>query len=203
MTHFANSDEFADPQTRGQIDCFERATNALDGSHSLANSAGILGFPEAHGQWVRPGGLLYGISVVSGKPAQEFGFRPAMTLSSKLVAINRVRAGQAIGYAATWVCPEDMDVGVIQIGYGDGYPRSARSGTPVLVNDRRAPIIGRVSMDLVTVDLREHADAKIGDPVILWGRGLAVEEIAECAGTIGYELVCGMTRRVRFLEDQS
>ena len=126
-----------------------------------------------------------------------------MTLSSKLVAINRITQGEPIGYAATWTCPQDMDVGVIQIGYGDGYPRSAESGTPVLLNGRRASIIGRVSMDLITLDLRGHADARIGDSVVLWGADLPVEEIADHAGTIGYELTCGMTRRVRFIEDQS
>lgn len=202
MTHFANSDEFEDAQTRRQIDCFESLADGLPGDRSLSNSAGMLGWAQARGQWVRPGGLLYGISVVAGKCGEDFGFRPAMTLSSKLVAVNRVGRGEAIGYAATWVCPEDMDIGVIQIGYGDGYPRSAAAGTPVLVNGRRAPLVGRVSMDLITVDLRGHAGARVGDPVVLWGPGLPVEEVAGHAGTIGYALVCGMTRRVRFLEDQ-
>lgn len=202
MTHFANSDEFDDPQTVRQIDCFESLAAEFPGARSLSNSAAVLGWPQARGQWVRPGGLLYGISVVAGKAGRDFGFRPAMTLSSKLVAINRIKKGEPIGYAATWTCPQDMDIGVIQIGYGDGYPRSAAAGTPVLVNGRRASIVGRVSMDLITVDLRQHADARIGDPVTLWGPGLPVEEVAEHAGTIGYELVCGMTRRVRFLEDQ-
>lgn len=203
MTHFANSDEFDDPQTADQIACFETLVAGLPGEKSLSNSAAVLGWPQARGQWVRPGGLLYGLSVVAGKSGSDFGFRPAMTLASKLVAINRVKRGEAIGYAATWKCPEDMDIGVIQIGYGDGYPRSASAGTPVLVNGRRAPIVGRVSMDLITVDLRGHADARIGDPVVLWGSGLPVEEVAAHAGTIGYELVCGMTRRVRFLEDNN
>jgi alanine racemase len=201
MTHFANSDVFGDAQTLHQIDCFERITADLPGPATLANSAGVLGWPKAQGQWVRPGGLLYGISVVEGKNGSDFGFRPAMTLSSKLVAINRVSKGEPIGYAATWVCSEDMDIGVVQIGYGDGYPRSAAAGTPVLVNGRRAPIVGRVSMDLITLDLRMHGDAQVGDPVVLWGGDLPVEEIAGHAGTIGYELVCGMTRRVRFIED--
>lgn len=202
MTHFANSDEFEDAQTANQIACFESLAANLPGDRSLSNSAGVLGWPQARGQWVRPGGLLYGISVVAGKCGRDFGFRPAMTLSSKLVAINQVGKGEAVGYAATWTCPEDMAVGVVQIGYGDGYPRSARDGTPVLVNGRRAPIVGRVSMDLITIDLRGQRDARVGDPVTLWGPDLPVEEVAGHAGTIGYELVCGMTRRVRFLEDQ-
>ena len=202
MTHFANSDVFADAQTKLQMDCFESVVADLPGAKSLANSAAVLGWPSARAQWIRPGGLLYGISVVAGKCGGDFGFRPAMTLSSKLVAINRIRQGESIGYAASWICPDDIDIGVVQIGYGDGYPRSAVSGTPVLVNGRRASIVGRVSMDLITIDLREHADARIGHPVVLWGQDLPVEEIAAHAGTIGYELVCGMTRRVRFLEDQ-
>lgn len=201
MTHFANSDVFGDDQTTAQIDCFESIVADLPGAQTLSNSAAVLGWPQARGQWIRPGGLLYGISVVAGKSGRDFGFRPAMSLSSKLVAINRISKGEPIGYAATWACPEDMDIGVVQIGYGDGYPRSAESSTPVLVNGRRAAIVGRVSMDLITVDLRGHGDASVGDPVILWGQDLPIEEIAQHAGTIGYELVCGMTRRVRFVED--
>ena len=201
MTHFANSDVFDDAQTAAQIECFERIATEFPGPLSLSNSAGLLGWPKARGHWVRPGGVLYGISVVEGRTGEDFGFRPAMTLSSKLIAINRIGKGESIGYAASWTCPEDMDVGVVQIGYGDGYPRSASAGTPVLLNGRRAPLVGRVSMDLITIDLRKHGDARVGDAVILWGKDLPVEEVAARAGSIGYELVCGMTRRVRFLED--
>jgi alanine racemase len=201
MTHFANSDVFDDAATARQIECFERATARLEGERSLSNSAGVLGWPEAQGQWIRVGGALYGISVVAGRIGADFGFRPAMTLSTRLIAVNRVACGDDVGYAGTWRAPEDMSVGVAAIGYGDGYPRHAGSGTPVLVNGARAAIIGRVSMDLVTLDLRGQPDAKIGDPVVLWGRGLPVEEIAQYAGTIGYELTCGITRRVRFVED--
>jgi alanine racemase len=203
MTHFANSDVFDDALTTQQIERFERSVSGLDGECSLSNSAAILGWPEAHGQWVRAGGTLYGISVVAGKIGADFGFRPAMTLSTKLIAINRVRKGERVGYAVTWEAPEDMNVGVAAIGYGDGYPRHAESGTPVLVKGVRANVIGRVSMDLITLDLRGAPDAKIGDTVVLWGRGLPVETIAAHAGTIGYDLTCGVTRRVRFVEDES
>jgi len=203
MTHFANSDVFDDALTTHQIERFERAVSGLDGERSLSNSAGILGWPEAQGQWVRAGGALYGIAVVTGKIGADFGFRPAMTLSTRLIAINRVRRGERIGYAATWEAPEDMNVGVAAIGYGDGYPRHAEPGTPVLINGLRANLIGRVSMDLITLDLRGLPDAKIGDGVVLWGRGLAVEDIAAHADTIGYELTCGVTRRVRFVEDDN
>ena len=119
-----------------------------------------------------------------------------MTLTTQLLAVNRCRRGDAVGYAATYVCPEDMPVGVAAIGYGDGYPRHASAGTPVLVNGRRVPLIGRVSMDMVTLDLRTQPDARPGDPVTLWGPGLPVEEIARQAGTIAYELLCGVAQRV-------
>jgi alanine racemase len=203
MTHFANSDVFDDAMTTQQIERFERGVSALDGERSLSNSAGVLGWPEAQGQWVRVGGALYGISVVAGRIGADFGFRPAMTLATRLIAVNRVRKGEHVGYAATWQAPEDMAIGVAAIGYGDGYPRHSDGATPVLVNGARATLVGRVSMDLVTIDLRQHPEAKVGDPVVLWGRGLPVEEIAAHADTIGYELTCGVTRRVRFVEDDS
>ena len=202
MTHFANSDVFDDAMTTQQVERFERGVSGLDGERSLSNSAGVLGWPEAQGQWVRVGGALYGMSVVAGRIGADFGFRPAMTLATRLVAINRVRKGEHVGYAATWRAPEDMDVGVAAIGYGDGYPRHSDGATPVLVNGARAALVGRVSMDLVTIDLRGHPYAKVGDPVALWGRGLPVEEVAAHAETIAYELTCGVTRRVRFVEDE-
>ena len=205
MNHFASSDEFegsggGGAQTRAQLHVFAEATAGLDGPRSLANSAAVLGWPDAHAEWVRPGGALYGISVVDGTTGADFGLRPAMTLGTRLIAVNRVRKGERIGYSATWTCPEDMPVGVAAIGYGDGYPRHVPSGTPVLLNGRPAPIVGRVSMDLMTLDLRGQPDAKPGDPVQVWGDGLPVETIAAAAGTIGYELVCSITRRVRFTE---
>jgi alanine racemase len=203
MTHFANSDVFDDPISATQIARFGEFARALDGERSLANSAAVLGFPAAHADWVRVGGLLYGISVVAGRCGAEFGFHPAMSLSTRLIAINRVARGEAIGYGGSWTCPEDMDIGVAAIGYGDGYPRHAPAGTPVLLRGRRAPVVGRVSMDLVTLDLRGHADAQVGDEVVLWGPELPVETVASAAGTIGYELVCGMTRRVDFVEDHA
>lgn len=200
MNHFASSDEFERPQTREQLRVFAEATAGLPGARSLANSAAVLGWPDAHAEWVRPGGALYGISVVEGTTGADFNLRPAMTLSTRLIAVNRIRKGERIGYAATWECPEDMWVGVAAIGYGDGYPRAAPAGTPVLVGERRTQVIGRVSMDLMTIDLRGIDEAKVGDPVTLWGPELPVETIAEAVGTIGYELTCSITRRVRFVE---
>lgn len=200
MTHFARSDEFDVTVTGEQIRVFGDAVDALPGDTSLANSAAILGWPASHGRWVRAGGVLYGVSVVEGKSGADFGFEPAMTLSARLIAINTVRAGEPVGYGGGWRCPKDMPVGVVAIGYADGYPRVARPGTPVLLRGRPAPIVGRVSMDLLTIDLSGHPEAAIGDDVVLWGDGLPVETIGECAGTIGYELICGMTRRVDFVE---
>ncbi|HEY0197644.1 MAG TPA: alanine racemase [Rhodanobacter sp.] len=201
LTHFSDSEVFDGAQTSAQVARFIEATNMFAGPRSLSNSAAVLGWPEARGDWVRTGGLLYGLSVVEGKSGADFGFRPVMTLSTQLIAINRIGRGERIGYNGTWICPEDMAVGVAAVGYGDGYPRSASAGTPVLVGDRRVPLIGRVSMDLITLDLREAPMAKIGDRVTLWGNELPVEIVAAQAGTISYDLTCGMTRRVLFIED--
>ncbi len=152
---------------------------------------------------MRAGGLLYGVSAIAGKCGSDHGFQPAMTLSSKLIAINRVCRGERVGYGGAYACPEDMDIGVVAIGYGDGYPRHANGNTPVLLRGREVPIVGRVAMDLVAIDLRRISGAEVGDKVVLWGRGLPVERIAAAADTIGYELICGMTRRVVFVEDDS
>ncbi|HJP98827.1 MAG TPA: alanine racemase [Rhodanobacteraceae bacterium] len=200
MTHFASSDEFDSDLTARQTQRFFDATKDLPGERALSNSAGLLGWPDARGDWVRVGGLLYGLSVVEGKTGAYFGFAPAMTLTTRLVAINRIARGERIGYGATWESPEDMDIGVAAIGYGDGYPRSANSGTPVRVGDAPAAVIGRVSMDLLTLDLRSAPGAKVGDVVTLWGTKLPVETVAQHAGTISYELTCGVTRRVLFAE---
>lgn len=201
MTHFAESEVFDGERTRQQIERFVAATRGLTGPRSLSNSAAVLGWPDARGDWVRTGGLLYGLSVVEGKSGADFGFRAAMTLSTRLIAINMIKRGERIGYNGLWECPEDMPVGVAAVGYGDGYPRSAISGTPVLIGNQRVPLIGRVSMDLITLDLREAPTAKVGDRVVLWGPELPVEIAAAQAGTISYDLTCGMTRRVLFVED--
>lgn len=203
MTHFASSEEFEGRDTALQIQRFKEATVGLAGPRALSNSAAVLGWPDARGDWVRTGGLLYGLSVVDGRSGADFGFRPAMTLSTRLVAINQIAKGERVGYNGTYECPEDMAVGVAAIGYGDGYPRSAAAGTPVLVNGHKASLIGRVSMDLITIDLRGVPDARTGDRVTLWGEGLPVETVAVAAGTISYDLTCGMTRRVLFVEDES
>ncbi len=200
MTHFACADERDNPATLEQLRCFSAATRGLAGARSLANSAAILQWPATQGDWVRPGIMLYGVSPFADTVGEGEGLAPVMTLRSRLISVRHCRRGDAIGYGGAWRCPEDMPVGIVAAGYGDGYPRSAVSGTPVLVNGRRVPLVGRVSMDMLFVDLRGQPGAAPGDEVVLWGAGLPVEEVARGAGTIAYELLCGVTRRVRFVE---
>lgn len=197
MSHLARADERDCDDTLGQLQTFETATAGLPGERSLANSAGILGWPQTHFDWVRPGLMLYGASPFVDSLAADEGLRPVMTFHTRLMAIKRLRQGEPVGYGGTWRCPEDMDVGVAAAGYGDGYPRHAPSGTPVLLNGREAPLIGRVSMDMISIDLRGHPEARIHDRVTLWGGGLPVERVAQAAGTIAYPLLCGITARVR------
>jgi alanine racemase len=156
----------------------------------------VLNWPESHGDWIRPGIMLYGGSPRAGVSGPELGLRPAMNLDTRLIAVYSRQPGDTVGYGAAGVCPEAMNVGVAAIGYGDGYPRHARQGTPVLVNGQRAALLGRVSMDLITLDLRQVPEAKVGDPVRLWGEGLPADEVAACAGTIAYELFCRVASRV-------
>lgn len=197
MTHFSDADEPNKPKTKQQLDRFITVTKDLTGPRSLANSAAIIAHPETQGDWIRPGIMLYGISPFSNKTALELNLKPVMTLYSKIMAIHQAKQGETVGYGSTWPCPENMNIGVVAIGYGDGYPRHAKHGTPILVNAKEVPLIGRVSMDMLTVDLRTQPDAKIGDPVILWGRGLPIEKIAQSADTIPYELVCSVKKRIK------
>ena len=196
MTHLANADVRDDPLTLHQVERFHQAVASYPGEHSIANSAAILNWSQAHGDWVRPGIMLYGVSPFADSVGESQGLQPAMGLYSQLMAVNHFKRGDRIGYGGEWECPEDMPVGVVAIGYGDGYPRHARTGTPVLVNNQRVPLIGRVSMDMICVDLRSQPQARGGDPVCLWGAALPVEEVARHAGTIPYELLCRVTSRV-------
>ena len=198
MTHLASADLRDDPMTERQLERFRPVADSLAPEKSLANSAGILGWPASHGDWVRPGIMLYGASPFADESADALGLRPVMTLRTRLIAVKSCRAGETVGYGGTWRCPEDMPVGVAAIGYGDGYPRHASAGTPVLVTGQRASLAGRVSMDMITIDLRTVPGARAGDPVVLWGDGLPVEEVAAAAGTISYELFCRLTGRVKF-----
>ena len=198
MTHLANGDDRQDPMTEQQWGRFKPLAERFNAEYSVANSAGILGWPELHGDWVRPGIMLYGVSPFHDAVGHELGLRPVMTLKTRLIAVKPCKKGESIGYGGSWTCPEDMPIGVVGIGYGDGYPRHAPVDTPVLINGERIPLVGRVSMDMITVDLRTMPTAKVGDPVVLWGEGLPAEEIAEAADTIAYQLFCNVSKRVRF-----
>ena len=198
MSHFACADEQENPATQTQLDCFSETCADLKGERSLANSAAVLAWPASHCDWVRPGIMLYGGSPLVGKTARDLRLQAVMTLATRLIAVKSHKKGDAIGYGGDWTCPEDMRVGVAAIGYGDGYPRHAPAGTPLLVNGKRAALIGRVSMDMVCVDLRTRPGAKVGDKVVLWGEDLPVDEVAAAAGTISYELLCGIGSRVHF-----
>jgi alanine racemase len=196
MTHFAEADSLERAQTLKQIEFFNKATEGIPGPRSLANSAAIIAWPSTHCDWVRPGIMLYGASPFRGHRGVEHHLQPVMSLSSELIAIHQLSKGSRVGYGGTWVCPEDMLVGVVGIGYGDGYPWHAQNGTPVLVNGRPCPLAGRVAMDMISVDLRTQPESKVGDSVLLWGSGLPVEVVAEHSGTIGYELLTRITQRV-------
>ena len=202
MTHLACADEPQNPATKEQIERFDGVLRGLPGARSIANSAAILAWPDARADWVRPGLMLYGASPIAERSAKDLGLKPAMTLESRLIAIREFSAGDPIGYGQTYRCPEKMPIGVVAVGYADGVHRSLPSGTPVLIKGRHARIAGRVSMDMITVDLRDIPDAQVGDRVRLWGEGLPVEDIAQRAGTLAYELLCGLTQRVLFLHQQ-
>lgn len=200
MTHLACADERDANATPQQVARFEGIACGVPCTRSMANSAGILAWPQTHYDWVRPGLMLYGVSPFGDRSAVQDHLQSVMTVHSQLIAVNACKKGDAVGYGGAYVCPENMSVGVVAFGYGDGYPRHAVNGTPLLVNGQRVPLIGRVSMDMTTVDLRSQPQARVGDPVVLWGEGLPVEEIARHAQTIPYELVCGITQRVRVVE---
>jgi alanine racemase len=197
MSHLSSADQLTSGITENQLEVFQPFAKNWDGPISMANSAAILRWPQAHYDWVRPGIMLYGVSPFPNRLGPDEDLQPVMTLRSELIAIEHLKRGDAVGYGATWHCPEDMSVGVVAAGYGDGYPRHALSGTPILVNGQETGIVGRVSMDTLSVDLRHFPHAKIGDPVVLWGEGLPAEIIANHCNTIAYELFCNVARRVR------
>lgn len=196
MTHFNCADELDKQITAIQYQTFVSHVKNNSGLNSVANSAAILAWPETHADIIRPGIALYGVSPFNNKPASEFNLKPVMTLKSQLIAVRSHQAGQSVGYGASWTAQKETRLGVVAIGYGDGYPRMAPEGTPVLVNGRIVPIVGRVSMDMLTVDLGLNYEDKEGDEVTLWGEGLPVTDVANHIGTIGYELVTKLTSRV-------
>ena len=197
MTHFANADDRKDAKTKRQETCFLATIKEEIGARSVANSAAIIAWPTAHLDWNRAGLMLYGASPMLGESADSLGLKPVMTFSARVIDIKRVKAGESVGYGSGWVAPKDMQLAVISAGYGDGYPRHAKAGTSVLVNNQLAKLVGRVSMDMLTVDLTGCSQVVVGDKVILWGGGLPVDEIANGAETISYTLMCGVTARVR------
>jgi alanine racemase len=166
--------------------------------YSICNSAGIFHFPDHHYDYVRPGIALYGVSPIGEKKAEDLGLKPVMTVQSSLISVQRVPKGTRVGYGARYECPEDMPIGVVAFGYGDGYPITAKDGTPILVKNVACSLIGRVSMDMLTVDLRSCPGAKVGDPVTLWGEGLPVERVAQHTSSLTYDILTGVQHRVKF-----
>ncbi len=198
MTHFACADEAQG--IAAQLACFDRLAAGLDAPCSLANSAAILRYPEAHGDWVRPGIMLYGSSPFADASAASLDLQPVMTLTSAIIGVQELRAGEAVGYGAAYRAEQPTRVGIVACGYADGYPRHAPTGTPVRVNGQLSRTLGRVSMDMLCIDLTGISGAGIGSPVTLWGEGLPVEEVAAAAGTISYELLCALAPRVPVTE---
>jgi len=197
MTHFACADDLDNPFTNEQAQQFYQLVDGLGGELTLANSAGLLAWPNTRADWIRPGLLLYGCSPIINRIGRDDGFMAAMTLSSSVIAVKSVTTGDKVGYGSSWTATQNTTLAVVAIGYGDGYPRRAKDGTPVLINNKRYPIVGRVSMDMITVDLGANSDlVQCGDKAIMWGPELPVEEIALCADTICYELILQLTSRV-------
>ena len=194
VSHFARADEPTCGATERQLDIFTTFTEGKPGLRSIAASGGILLWPQSHYDWVRPGIILYGVSPLDDRSTGKyFGCQPVMTLTSSLIAVREHKAGEPVG---SWISERDTRLGVVAMGYGDGYPRAAPSGTPVLVNGREVPIVGRVAMDMICVDLGPQAQDKAGDAVVLWGEGLPVERIAEITKVSAYELITRLTSRV-------
>ncbi len=194
MTHFASAD--GEPGVAEQLERFNQTVAPYRVARSLANSAALLHHPEAHGDWVRPGIMLFGGSPFEHISAEKLGLRPVMTLASELISVRDLRAGECIGYGGSFCAQSPMRIGTVACGYADGYPRHAGTGAPALVEGQRTRTLGRVSMDMLCVDLSALPDAKVGSRVTLWGEGMPVDEVARAAGTISYELLCALAARV-------
>ncbi|MBT9613017.1 MAG: alanine racemase [Burkholderiales bacterium] len=199
MTHFATADEALG--VSDQLARFNTLTQGLTFPRTLANSAACLRYPETQGDWVRLGIMLYGASPFATQRAADIGLEPAMSLVSEIISVQNVKLGEQVGYGGTYRAERDMRIGIVACGYADGYPRHAETGTPILVMGQRTRTLGRVSMDMLAVDLGEIPDAGVGSPVTLWGVGLPVEEVARATGTISYELLCARAERVLVIED--
>lgn len=197
MSHFACADEESHAMNTRQIEAFQRL-GQFPGPKSFSNSAAIFNLPSQHYDVIRPGLALYGVSPISQISAEQLDLRPVMTLQTRLITIRNMRMGDYIGYGSRFMCPCDMPVGVIAMGYGDGYSRTTRDGAPILVNGKCCQVVGRVSMDMTMIDLRACKDAKVGDPVTLWGEGLPVEKVAAYTQHSPYDILCGVQMRVKF-----
>ena len=198
LTHFANADD-----ARGvawQMERFETATSGIPLPRSLANSAAILRYPETHADWIRPGIMLYGCSPYAGNTGADLGLRPAMTLTSELIAIQQLEASDTVGYGGLYTAERSLRIGVVACGYADGYPRHAPNGTPIVVEGKLTSTVGRVSMDMLCVDLSNVPGAHVGSQVVVWGAGNPIEKVAAAAGTVGYELMCALAPRVPVVE---
>jgi alanine racemase len=197
ITHLASADMPELPTTAEQLMVFAAATRGLPGERSVASSAALLGLPDSQADWVRPGLCLYGASPFRGSKGADHGLRPVMTLRSRIIAVKDLVVGERVGYGGDWTATRPTRLAIVAVGYGDGYPRSTSSGTPVLVNGEHAALAGRVSMDMIAIDTTDVKRApKVGDPVVLWGEGLPVEEVAIWAETMPYTLLCGINQRV-------
>ena len=205
MSHLANADDKANAATKAQLESFGSVANDFDGAVSIANSPAVFGWPEireanqkfgAAGQhWIRTGITLFGVSPFDGQTGADLGLEPVMQFEARLIAVKSLRKGDKVGYTGSYEAAGDSRLGVVSVGYGDGYSRHLKSGTPVLINGRRVPLIGNVSMDMIAVDLGPDATDAVGDIALLWGPGLPVEEVASWADAIPYELVCGVMNR--------
>ena len=203
MTHLARADEFEEPMTGMQLKRFGTAleeNGIASGAHrlvtSIGNSAAILGWPNAQGDWVRPGLALYGVSPFGNETAYSHGLKPVMTLETTVLTVREVKRGETVGYAGAWRAERDSSIAILAAGYGDGLPRHLDNGTPVLIGGARYPLVGRVSMDMIAVDITGAPKIATGNRAVIWGEGLPVEEVAGHADTIPYELLCGVSQRV-------
>ena len=194
MSHFATADD--DYGIADQLQVMQRCFSQLSYPVSIANSAALFRYPAHHGDWARPGIALYGASPFAEMTAQALDLRPVMTLHSQIIGIQMLNTGDALGYGRAWIADRPSRIGVVACGYADGYPRHAPTGTPILVNGQLTRTLGRISMDMLFVDLTELPTAQVGSTVILWGKGLPVEAVAQAAGTISYELLCARAQRV-------
>ena len=196
LTHLACANERDEGMTQAQLARFRQATRGLEYAVSIANSAGLFGTVRLGCDWVRPGLALYGASPFADGSATDLALKPVMTLASSVIAVRRVARGESVGYGGAWVAQADSLIAIIAAGYGDGLHRSLAGGTPVLVDGERAPLAGRVSMDMLAVDVSALREVHVGTPAVLWGPGLPVDEVARHAGTIPYELLCSVSQRV-------